>query len=96
MRAGQAVLPRTRPPLEVREQVVEQAGESACGHRRVVEQVRDRTEQVAEQVPRAGLRCDVEHDSIEVHLKPEKVQVEWPKRQVQDRTGSRCCHRDRD
>ena len=49
-----------------------------------VEQMRHRAQQVAEQVPRALLRSDVQVHRIELNDQPEHVQVDRPDRQVED------------
>ena len=52
-----------------------------------VEQTRDSTEQVAQEVARTALGDDVEHDLIQVNDETQKVQVERTQVEVQDVAG---------
>ena len=54
-----------------------------------VEEVRDRAEQVPEQVPGAGQGRDVEHDPVEVDGQPEQVEIERPQLEVKDSARGR-------
>src|SRR5215218_270877 len=52
-----------------------------------VEQTSNRTEQVAQQVPRSRHRRNVEHDLVEMN-QPEHVEIQWTEFEVQDLTGA--------
>ena len=49
-----------------------------------VEKVRHRAEQVAEEIPRARNRGDVQMNGVEVHDQPEQVQVERAEHEIED------------
>ena len=65
-------------------QLLQQPAEPAAGAARVVEQVCDRAEQVAEQGPRPGFRRDVEVHLVQVDHQPEQVEVQWTECQAED------------
>src|SRR5581483_1560206 len=70
--------------VQIRDQGVEDAGEIAA-----IEQVGDRTKQVAQQVASTGDRGDVQHNLIQVDDQSQKVQVEWTEGETENRTGRR-------
>src|SRR3954452_25501682 len=91
--AIELAVPRLERPEDLVEQVrdpLEQAGE-ASGAARVVKETRDRAEEIAEEVPRALLRGDLQVHLVEVDDEPEQVEVQRPECQVEDRTGTGCC-----
>ena len=50
-----------------------------------VKQVSDGTQQVPEKVAWCSRGVDVEHDLVQVNHQPKEVEVQGPKRQMQDR-----------
>src|SRR5688572_29783435 len=84
-------LRRTSPPSRggtaetlTTERLAEQAQELVQQPRELVEQrrgvqdPRDRTQQVAEEVARPGLARDVEHDLVQIDYETEQVDVQRP------------------
>src|SRR5438552_408893 len=80
-------------PRERRQDVVQQLRQHVgqCGAEQVdaqaVEQVRDRAEEVAEEIAGAWDRRDVEDHFIELDGELKQIQIEGPEVEVQDRTG---------
>src|SRR3954453_22036150 len=81
--AIQLAVPRLERPEDLVEQVrdaLEQPREASAT--RVVEQTGDRAEEIAEEVPRALLRGDLQVHLVQIDDEPEQVEGQRPERQV--------------
>jgi hypothetical protein len=59
---------------------------------RAVQQMRYPTEQVAEEVARTRLRCDVQDDLVEIDNKAEQIEMQWAEHEIEN-VASRGRHR---